>query len=132
VDHFKRINDVHGHQAGDAVLREVAARLGNAVRPTDLTCRFGGEEFVFAMPGCSVGGAKDGGERLRAAIADVPIAVPETSLSVTVSIGLAVAALTPRVPYDQLLHAADRALYAAKAAGRNRVELAEPFVVPVA
>jgi diguanylate cyclase (GGDEF)-like protein len=127
VDHFKRINDVHGHQAGDAVLREVASRLSNAVRPTDLTCRFGGEEFVVAMPGCSTAVARDVGERLRAAIADVPITLPDTSLSVTISVGLAVAARSPHVPYDQLLHAADRALYSAKAAGRNRVELADLF-----
>ncbi|MEO7275805.1 MAG: diguanylate cyclase [Vicinamibacterales bacterium] len=131
IDHFKRINDVHGHQAGDAVLREVAARLTTTVRPTDLTCRFGGEEFVIAMPGCSIAVAGDVGERLRAAIADVPIALPDTSISVTVSIGVTVAAHSPHVAYEHLLNAADRALYTAKASGRNRVELAAPFELPV-
>jgi len=125
VDHFKRINDVHGHQAGDAVLREVALRVTNAVRPTDLSCRFGGEEFVIAMPECNLAGAADVGERLRSAIADTPVVLPGLSVSVTVSIGIAVAAHSPHAIYDRLLALADRALYRAKHAGRNRVEIAD-------
>jgi len=130
VDHFKRINDVHGHQAGDTVLSEVATRLLAAIRPTDLACRYGGEEFVVAMPGCSVKAAAQIGERLRSAIADVPFALPHTSLHLTISIGIFVAALAERPSYENLLSAADRALYRAKANGRNRVEIADPFEVP--
>ena len=131
VDHFKRINDVHGHQAGDTVLSEVATRLAAAIRPTDLACRYGGEEFVVAMPACSVKAAAQIGERLRSAIADVPFALPHGSLH-----GhhqhrhLRRRALAEHPSYERLLTAADRALYRAKAKGRNRVELAEPFGCP--
>jgi diguanylate cyclase (GGDEF)-like protein len=129
VDHFKRINDLHGHQAGDIVLSEVARRLSASVRPTDLTCRYGGEEFVVAMPDCSVPAAAGIGERLRAIVSDTPIALPESSITVSVSVGISVATLTSQTGYDHLLQAADRALYRAKAAGRNRVEIAEPVAV---
>jgi len=130
IDHFKRINDVYGHQTGDTVLSEVARRLAAAIRPTDLACRYGGEEFVVAMPACSVKAAAQIGERLRSVIADAPFALPQGPLTVTISIGIFVAALSEHPSYERLLTAADRALYRAKANGRNRVELAEPFEVP--
>ena len=94
IDHFKRINDVYGHQTGDTVLSEVARRLAAAIRPTDLACRYGGEEFVVAMPACSVKAAAQIGERLRSVIADAPFALPQGPLTVTISIGIFVAALS--------------------------------------
>jgi len=106
----------------------VAARLAVAVRPTDLTCRYGGEEFVVAMPECSTAAAADIGERLRAVMADSPIVLPGGPISLTVSIGIAVAALSHDPGYDRLLNAADRALYRVKASGRNRVEIADPSI----
>ena len=114
VDHFKAINDTHGHQGGDEVLAEVARRLARAVRGGDELARWGGDEFVVILPATDRAGAGRAAERLRAAVAAEPIG----DLGVTISVGWAHwAGDTP----DDLLARADRALYRAKDAGRNTV-----------
>ena len=122
VDHFKRVNDRHGHPAGDEVLRELAERAVRHVRSVDLVGRLGGEEFVVIMPETSLAGAVVVAERFRAAVADEPF-VPRgqsEKLPVTVSVGIAVTGEGSDT-IDTLLKRADDALYAAKHAGRNRV-----------
>lgn len=87
VDHFKRINDTHGHVVGDAVLRQLAARLLECVRPMDTVARFGGEEFAIVLPNCSHSYAEVVAERVRQSVASLPICVAGLSLPVTVSVG---------------------------------------------
>jgi len=118
VDHFKAINDTHGHQAGDQVLAEVARRLAAAVRGGDELARWGGDEFVAILPGTDKAGALRAAERLRAAVAAAPVEAAGIELPVTVSVGWAHwSGDTP----DDLLARADRALYGAKGAGRDTV-----------
>ena len=119
IDHFKQINDTHGHPGGDEVLREVSARLRGAIRPSDAVGRVGGEEFLIVLPGCSREGALTAGERVRSALRATPIAVPGVSLTVTVSVGVACSAESTTA--DAILLAADGALYSAKRGGRDRV-----------
>jgi diguanylate cyclase (GGDEF)-like protein len=120
ADRFKAVNDDHGHAVGDVVLRELAARLRERVRREDIVGRWGGEEFVVALPETTPDGAAAVAEALRAGIAGAPIEADDLALGVTISIG--VAAWTGQ-DLDTLVDAADRALYAAKAAGRDRVVL---------
>lgn len=122
IDRFKRVNDGHGHAAGDAVLAEVAARLLHLAGPAALIARIGGEEFLVALADsgeCHAHGVADG---IRAGIAAAPFALPDApdGLRVTVSIGVALSGPRARAA-DALLKAADRALLAAKAEGRNNV-----------
>jgi two-component system cell cycle response regulator len=121
VDSFKAINDTYGHDAGDAVLRELASRLRRNTRNIDLACRIGGEEFVVVMPDVGADRASQAAERLRACIAGEPFQVDgERSLQVTASVGIA----TLDGVHDSaegLLRRADQALYLAKRGGRNRV-----------
>ena len=131
LDHFKRINDTHGHAAGDAVLREVARRLLGATRERDLVARYGGEEFCLLLHDCDPEQAASLSRRLISAISESPIALPSGDrLTVTASAGVASALACPSAPtagtnwLERTLDIADRALYAAKAAGRNRVETA--------
>jgi len=121
VDHFKTINDTHGHPAGDQVLCEVARRMAGALRPYDLLGRFGGDEFLVALIAEDPAATEVVAERLRAAVSGIPVRVGETEITVTVSIGAASA--SPHVVHspEALLHAADEALYLAKREGRNRV-----------
>jgi two-component system cell cycle response regulator len=120
VDHFKALNDTYGHDAGDAVLREFAQRLATTVRPLDLVCRTGGEEFVVLMPGTSCDMAALAAERLRRRIVSAPYEItPGNEIVVTLSIG--VAAARPSDTAASLIKRADQALYRAKGAGRNRV-----------
>jgi two-component system cell cycle response regulator len=123
VDFFKKINDLFGHDASDAVLREFAARLATNVRPNDLACRYGGEEFVVIMPETRIDLAMSAAERFRRTVAGNPFRLPKggESLNVTVSIGVA-AFNGVGDTADTLLKRADEALYRAKASGRNRVE----------
>jgi diguanylate cyclase (GGDEF)-like protein len=125
LDHFKRINDVHGHEAGDTVLRDVAAALVRNVRRDDLVCRWGGEEIVVLLRGCDRAGATRRAEELRACVASLYADGRGPVPGVTTSIG---AAIFPRdgTSLAALVQAADRALYRAKREGRNRVQLAEP------
>jgi len=121
IDYFKAVNDTHGHNAGDEVLREFAARLQRNIRGVDLACRFGGEEFVVLMPDTDYAQAQNIAERVRQAVADSPfVAGTQRPLPVTVSVGVALNESHTDVP-ETMLKRADIALYAAKAQGRNRV-----------
>jgi two-component system cell cycle response regulator len=122
VDHFKQVNDAHGHDAGDDVLRELAARTIKSVRSVDLAVRWGGEEFLVVMPETDLANAAAVAERLRAAIAKDLFTVRSSGgkLAVTISVGVA-AAIAGGDHRDRLLKRADDALYSAKSAGRNRV-----------
>ena len=120
IDHFKPVNDTHGHAVGDDVLREFAGRIGRGIRGIDLAARYGGEEFVVIMPDTPLTLAASVAERLRAAVADEPFRIsPELSLKITASIGVA----GPGGGAEAMLKRADAALYEAKHAGRDRVVL---------
>ena len=122
VDHFKAINDTHGHPVGDLVLRELADRLRDTVRSADVVARYGGEEFLVIMPGSVAADVEAVAERLRQAVGNTPFVLRGAGLMVTVSIGCA-SARAGTAP-GQLIDRADAALYRAKAAGRNRLEVA--------
>lgn len=124
LDHFKRVNDQFGHAAGDEVLRQVAQRLAQAVRATDLAARYGGEEFAILLPNTGPPGARFLGEKLRAEVESTQVRFDGTAIEVTISVGVA----SMRAPdrYDpeteeELLRRADEAMYQAKTGGRNRV-----------
>jgi len=121
LDHFKKINDTYGHLTGDCVLREAANRMRANSRVYDHVGRYGGEEFLVVLPGCSEEGALLQAERLRSCISETPIVTPEAPLRVTLSLGVACAG--PRLEQKELLAAADQALYRAKRNGRDRVEI---------
>jgi len=122
IDHFKAINDVHGHEGGDDVLREFARRIRGAVRGADLACRFGGEEFVVVMPDTPAEVAVQVAERLRAAIEADPFCIAATDVRASVTTSVGIATLDGQGDTAMaLLRRADQALYQAKHAGRNRV-----------
>ncbi|WP_378950808.1 PleD family two-component system response regulator [Mesorhizobium sp. ANAO-SY3R2] len=122
IDRFKRINDTHGHDGGDAVLREFARRLNKCVRGMDLACRFGGEEFVIVMPDTDVAHAELVAERIRLEIAQTPFPVDEAGKTVPVTVSVGVSSLGPAGDtVAALMKRADLALYDAKVSGRNRV-----------
>jgi two-component system, cell cycle response regulator len=122
IDRFKAINDTWGHDAGDEILREFAARLRQNVRGIDLACRFGGEEFVVVMPDTDPALAHKVAERIRSHIADAPFVIGRDGRRVDVTISIGVAGLKqPSDTVDELLKRADLALYEAKTGGRNRV-----------
>ncbi len=121
VDHFKQVNDRHGHDLGDAVLRHVAARLEDAVRPTDIIGRYGGEEFLVGLPGCPTTKAEAIADRMRASVHAVPYELADgRALTLSVSIGIGALSQQPR-DLNHLIKLADEAVYAAKREGRNRV-----------
>ncbi len=126
VDHFKLINDQWGHQVGDSALTMIAETLRGRVRVFDSIARYGGEEFVVVMPGTSELDAISAAERLRGAIEELRF-MPETNLShrLTVSVGVSVCEPGASTTPERLIQAADHALYAAKRAGRNRVEIGQ-------
>ncbi len=126
VDHFKKVNDQHGHAAGDDVLREVARRLQQCVRSYDMVGRYGGEEFLVILNNCNIASAEARAENLRTAIASKPIPARSESLTVSMSIGLAFSTDFENRAVDEILQSADTALYAAKAAGRNCVRIGRP------
>ena len=126
VDHFKTINDTYGHLAGDAVLRETGRRLTSIVRRYDAIGRYGGDEFMGVISGCDESGAWTFADKLRALIDNQGIATPEGIIHVTLSVGVALGSGATHPEPAELIRAADAALYRAKAAGRNRVELARP------
>ena len=120
IDHFKSINDTHGHPAGDVVLREVARRLASMVRTVDRVARFGGEEFTLILMQTDVANASDVARRACSVIARDPIMATDTvALNVTVSAGVALLPADARSGAE-LVAAADKALYTAKQGGRNR------------
>jgi diguanylate cyclase (GGDEF)-like protein/PAS domain S-box-containing protein len=120
LDHFKAVNDEHGHLAGDEVLRAFGALLKRQARRSDIYCRYGGEEFVLVLPGMDEGVAVDRAEHLRSALAAAPMGYRGSRIVMTASFGIATFPRHGRTE-DELISAADRALYASKAAGRNRV-----------
>ena len=126
VDHFKLVNDEHGHAAGDVVLREVARRCEAQLRPEDLFARLGGEEFVVLMPDTSLAAACATAERLRAALASAAIDADGIPLHVTASFGCSALDAGAASSLAGLLAAADGALYRAKRAGRDQVVPAGP------
>lgn len=126
IDHFKRINDVHGHQAGDHTLSEVARRMQAAIRDGESVGRYGGEEFLFVLYPCAPDQAARVAERIRLAVADRPVSLADQagSLGVTISLGTACSRGHEDERIEPLLRRADSALYASKDAGRNRVTAA--------
>lgn len=127
VDHFKQINDTHGHLVGDTVLREAASRIESQVRASDVAARFGGDEFAVLLPATDIDEAGLLGERIRQAVDETPVVV-QTGHRVKVTLSIGMAKITPAQNdedfpslADTLLRKADAALYAAKSKGRNRV-----------
>ncbi|MFC4159573.1 GGDEF domain-containing protein [Chitinimonas lacunae] len=125
LDHFKQVNDRHGHAAGDAVLRQTAERLRAQLRVGDLLGRYGGEEFVVLLPATSAAEAIEVAERLRQAVRSSPVGYGAQSITVTISVG--VAATVEPVLLERLYRAADLALYSAKRDGRDRVVVATDY-----
>ncbi|MEO0492130.1 MAG: GGDEF domain-containing protein [Actinomycetota bacterium] len=121
IDHFKQVNDQHGHAAGDAVLTEIAYRIRKALRSYELLCRLGGEEFAILLPGAGAEDAVRIAERVRMLVESLSVA----GIEITISCGVASAAGTD-VQVDAVLEHADRALYEAKHHGRNRTCVHEP------
>jgi len=124
LDHFKRVNDEHGHATGDLVLKEACTRMSGGLRRGDELARYGGEEFVVLLPNCNGPGARLVAERVRQRIARGGIDIGETVLPVTASIGIAW--LREEESVESLIDRADKALYRAKESGRNRTAMAEP------
>jgi diguanylate cyclase (GGDEF)-like protein len=122
IDRFKAINDTHGHPGGDVVLMEFARIVMNCLRADDIFGRIGGEEFGAVIAGLSTDDTEEVAERIRSSFAGTPISVDGQPVHVTVSIGIAVAAAGDEGDLASLVKAADRALYEAKNAGRNRVQ----------
>ena len=127
IDHFKRVNDTHGHPAGDQVLKAVAAALADCIRPMDTLARVGGEEFAMILPNCPPSFGEAVAERVRLQVEGrtIPVA-PGQSVSATVSIGGAFAPQWVRSSAPLWIERADQQLYRAKQAGRNRVCLEMP------
>ncbi len=128
VDHFKKVNDRFGHDAGDCVLKEIAKRLVNALREYDGVGRYGGEEFLLVIPGCDLATTVRRADQIRELISSRPIPTATGATTVTLSMGATVAESSTNS--EQLVRRADIALYQAKHNGRNRVECAA--AVPVA
>lgn len=129
IDHFKLLNDTYGHQAGDEVIRQVARVTRLLVRDTDYAGRYGGEEFVVLLPNTPLEGAALFAERLRKAIEELSITHDQHVLSCSISIG--VACTHANMPsYHRLIEDADKALYQAKSAGRNRITLSDAVAIP--
>ena len=129
IDHFKRVNDTHGHLAGDTVLREIARRVASKVRSSDVAARFGGDEFAVLLPNTSMHEAQYLAERIRQTVSATPIEVRDgVNIDFTLCIGMACMVPDRRMTdfelmWERLLERADAALYLAKSEGRNRVEL---------
>jgi len=122
LDHFKKVNDTHGHPFGDEVLREIGRRLRSRLRIYDGVGRYGGEEFLLVLPGCNLRVAIERANKLRELIAATPIKSGDMETTINISMGVAVSEDAGAKEAEALLNRADRALYAAKENGRNRVE----------
>jgi diguanylate cyclase (GGDEF)-like protein len=126
LDHFKSVNDVHGHLVGDEVLREVARRLLGSARSYDFVGRYGGEEFLMVLNNCDTSHALLRAEEVRKAVAGPPVQTARGPLPVTMSIGVISSREWPGYGAQEILREVDAALYRAKESGRNRSELATP------
>ncbi len=124
VDNFKEINDTHGHQAGDQVLRKLAAMLVSSVRADDIICRYGGDEFLLILPETSAADATQIAERARRAVSETPVQIREAAVQASVSIGLAARHRGTEVTLEELLKQIDDALIFCKREGRNQIRLA--------
>jgi len=124
LDHFKSINDKYGHQTGDDVLRKVAATLVSCLRPEDVVCRYGGDEFLLVLPGADEAQAAMIAERTRHAIADTPIHTRDGSLPMSISVGYTALGRDYEIEIEKLVARADDALMVCKREGRNRARLA--------
>ena len=132
IDHFKRVNDTHGHPAGDLVLKAVADALQDCIRPMDTLARFGGEEFAMILPNCPPAFGQAVAERVRSHVQSRAVLLASgESVSVTVSIGGAYAPQWVRSSAPLWIARADQQLYLAKNAGRNRACLEQPTVMMV-
>ena len=132
IDHFKRVNDTHGHPAGDQVLKLVAQALLDCVRPMDTVARFGGEEFAIILPNCPAAFGQTVAERIRRKVEMRPVsAAPGVQVSVTISLGGAFAPQWVRSSAALWVERADRQLYLAKSGGRNRACLESTAVSQV-
>jgi diguanylate cyclase (GGDEF)-like protein len=121
IDHFKKVNDTYGHFAGDAVLRETAARLRGSMRPYDQVGRYGGEEFLVVLPNCELEQATRQAERMRQRLQESKVrADAGLEIQVSASFGVTISEFSDHGP-DLFVRVADEALYRAKAGGRNRV-----------
>jgi diguanylate cyclase (GGDEF)-like protein len=130
VDHFKSVNDTHGHLVGDEVLQEIARRLLLSIRSYDFVGRYGGEEFLLVLNNCKPQFAEARAEDIRKIVSSRPIQTLAGPLNITMSFGLLLSDVWGVRPVEELLHEADAALYAAKAAGRNCIRVAKPPVEP--
>jgi two-component system cell cycle response regulator len=126
LDHFKSVNDTYGHFAGDAVLREFVRRMSGSIRPYDAIGRYGGEEFLMVLPGCSPDVAEKQAERMRVALAKEPMWFNDESKLITCSFGATAWIPGVKPEEEALIRVADDALYRAKRQGRNRVVLLSP------
>jgi len=126
LDHFKEINDTHGHVVGDEVLREVSRRLLSSVRSYDFVGRYGGEEFLIVLNNCDTDGAMARAEEVRLAVGRSPVAASNGPVPVTMSFGVLVSRDWGTLPVEEILREVDAALYTSKAAGRNCCRLAKP------
>ncbi|MEQ1657547.1 MAG: GGDEF domain-containing protein [Hylemonella sp.] len=132
IDHFKKINDTHGHLAGDKVLQAVARCIASCVRPQDTVARYGGEEFAIVMPDCQAAYGETVAERVRQSVAALSVPVsPMINLEITTSVGGAFAPVWVRSTADLWIERADTQLYLAKAQGRNRVCIDHQQVISV-
>ncbi len=125
LDHFKKVNDTFGHLAGDAVLVEVARRIRKDLRIYDAVGRYGGEEFLMVLPGCSPDEAKLVADRILNSISSQPVLYKDSVIPVTISLGLAFNQVNGPTDLSEIVHAADSAMYLAKQNGRNRYEITE-------
>jgi diguanylate cyclase (GGDEF)-like protein len=126
LDHFKKVNDTHGHQAGDYVLAEVSTLLSGALRAEDVFARYGGEEFAVICRGSDINQAQVVGERLRKAVEGHRFTYEQTHIPVTISVGIAVLPNLAVKDANELVALADQALYKSKNEGRNRVTVYTP------
>jgi len=124
LDHFKRINDTYGHMVGDTALCESASRMRTLLRAYDTIGRYGGEEFLMVLPGCTSQDAFKLADRVRLGMSQEPVKIPGGTIEVMCSLGVAASDTIAILDPTALIQAADSALYRAKAGGRNRVELA--------
>ena len=121
LDHFKRVNDTHGHEFGNLALKHTATLIKETIRPMDLPCRYGGEEFAILLPGTSLLTSRQVAERIRQSIESTTITNNDITLNITASFGIASYTKNTLMTEDQLIEAADKQLYTAKQNGRNQI-----------